>query len=160
MSDSQDLNNQDPDNQELDSQDIEEIIEANSRFYEALGGRDLELMKTVFVADGRAGCTHPGWVMLRGYDAIIQSWENVFDPDDKLDINLHNVTVDLMGDTAWVTCIQELTYIMRDPVMMNVSVSTNIFEKTGAGWLMLIHHASPVPFTRESETEDQSSNLQ
>ena len=65
-----------------------------------------------------------------------------------------------MGDTAWVTCIQELTYIMRDPVMMNVSVSTNIFEKTGAGWLMLIHHASPVPFTRESETEDQNSNLQ
>lgn len=140
--------------------DIENVIEANRLFYEALGGRDLGLMKTVFVPDERAGCTHPGWVMLRGYDAIIQSWENVFDPEDKLDINLHNLTVDLMGDTAWVTCIQELTYIKRDPVMMNVSVSTNIFERTASGWLMLIHHASPVPFTRESEESEENSNLQ
>lgn len=143
-----------------DKHDIDQIIKSNSRFYEALGDRDLELMKTVFVPDERAGCTHPGWIMLRGYDAIIQSWENVFDPEDKLHINLHNVTVDLRGDSAWVTCIQELTYIRRDPVMMNVSVSTNIFEKTDSGWLMLIHHASPVPFTTESEESGENSNLQ
>ena len=143
-----------------EKQDRDLIIKANSRFYEALGERDIELMKLVFVPDERAGCTHPGWIMLRGYDAIIQSWENVFDPEDKLHINLHNVTVDLRGQTAWVTCIQELTYIRRDPVMMNVSVSTNIFEKTDSGWLMLIHHASPVPFTTETEASDESSNLQ
>lgn len=143
-----------------DKQDIDQIIKANSRFYDALGERDLELMKTVFVPDERAGCTHPGWIMLRGYDAIIQSWENVFDPEDKLHINLHNVTVDLRGQAAWVTCIQELTYIRRDPVMMNVSVSTNIFEKTDSGWLMLIHHASPVPFTTETEDSGENSNLQ
>ena len=143
-----------------DNSDIDQIIEANSRFYEALGERDLELMKTVFVQDERAGCTHPGWIMLRGFDAIIQSWENVFDPEDKLQINLHNVTVDLRGKSAWVTCIQELTYIRRDPVMMNVSVSTNIFEKTDSGWLMLIHHASPVPFTTEGKEFGESSNLQ
>lgn len=143
-----------------DKQDIDQIIKANSRFYDALGERDLELMKTVFVPDERAGCTHPGWIMLRGYDAIIQSWENVFDPEDKLHINLHNVTVDLRGQAAWVTCIQELTYIRRDPVMMNVSVSTNIFEKTDSGWLMLIHHASPVPFTTETEDSGEDSNLQ
>ncbi len=143
-----------------DKHDIDQIIKSNSRFYEALGDRDLELMKTVFVPDERAGCTHPGWIMLRGYDAIIQSWENVFDPEDKLHINLHNVTVDLRGDSAWVTCIQELTYIRRDPVMMNVSVSTNIFEKTDSGWLMLIHHASPVPFTTESDESGENSNLQ
>lgn len=140
--------------------DVDQIIIANKKFYEALGGRDLELMKTVFVADERAGCTHPGWIMLRGYDAIIQSWENVFDPSDKLEINLHNLTVDIKNDTAWVTCVQELTYIMRDPVVMNVSASTNIFEKTESGWLMLIHHASPVPFTTESEQEGESNNLQ
>ena len=140
--------------------DEELVIEANKKFYQALGGRDLELMKTVFVPDERAGCTHPGWIMLRGFDAIIQSWENVFDPEDKLQINLHNVTVELRGECAWVTCIQELTYIKRDPVMMNVSVSTNIFEKTPSGWLMLIHHASPVPFTTEIEESGGDSNLQ
>jgi len=43
--------------------------------------------------------------------------------------------------------------------MMNVSVSTNIFEKTESGWLMVIHHASPIPFTAE-ERESEESKLQ
>ncbi len=136
------------------------ILEVNERFYRALGARDLELMDTVFVHDERAGCTHPGWVMLRGWEAIRQSWENVFDPEDRLGIKLHNITVDIKGDAAYVTCIQELTYIRRDPVMMNVSISTNIFEKTAAGWLMVIHHASPVPFVTEEKAEKEEDNLQ
>lgn len=140
--------------------DIEQILAVNERFYQALGERDIELMKTVFVRDVRAGCTHPGWIMLRGWEAIMQSWENVFDPEDQLHTNLHNITVDIKSDTAWVTCIQELTYIKRDPVMMNVSVSTNIFEKSESGWLMLIHHASPVPFTTEGAERDESESLQ
>lgn len=143
-----------------ENSDIEQILVANDRFYQALGGRDLKLMKTVFVRDEGAGCTHPGWIMLRGWEAIMQSWENVFDPEDKLSINLQNITVEIKGDTAWVTCIQELTYIKRDPVMMNVSVSTNIFEKTESGWLMLIHHASPVPFTTEGTERDEIGSLQ
>jgi ketosteroid isomerase-like protein len=139
--------------------DIDLVLEVNERFYRALGTRDLSLMDTVFVHDERAGCTHPGWVMLRGWEAIRQSWENVFDPEDLLAIKLHNVTVDVKGDAACVTCIQELTYIKRNPVMMNVSVSTNIFERTESGWLMVIHHASPIPFVTEKK-EREKSNLQ
>ncbi len=136
--------------------DRELILDVNSRFYTALGTRDLELMGTVFVHDERAGCTHPGWVMLEGWEAIRQSWENVFDPEDQLDIKLHNVTVDIEGDAAWVSCIQELTYIKRDPIMMNVSVSTNIFEKNESGWRMVIHQASPVPISTQEEVGDNN----
>ncbi|MCH7949015.1 MAG: nuclear transport factor 2 family protein [Candidatus Dadabacteria bacterium] len=136
--------------------DRELILDVNSRFYKALGTRDLELMGTVFVHDERAGCTHPGWVMLEGWEAIRQSWENVFDPEDQLDIKLHNVTVDIEGDAAWVSCIQELTYIKRDPIMMNVSVSTNIFEKNESGWRMVIHQASPVPISTQEEVGDNN----
>jgi uncharacterized protein (TIGR02246 family) len=139
--------------------DEELILEVNERFYRALGTRDLSLMDTVFVRDERAGCTHPGWVMLRGWEAIRQSWENVFDPEDRLAIKLHNVTVDINGDAACVTCVQELTYVKRNPVMMNVSISTNIFERTESGWLMIIHHASPIPFVTE-EKETKQSKLQ
>ncbi len=134
------------------------VLEVNTRFYKALGTRDLELMGTVFVHDDRAGCMHPGWVMLKGWEAIRQSWENVFDPRDQLEIKLHNLTVELEGDAAWVTCIQELIYINREPVMMNVSVSTNIFEKNGPQWKMVIHQASPMPISAQQETE--KNNLQ
>ena len=136
--------------------DKELILDVNSRFYKALGTRDLELMGTVFVHDERAGCTHPGWVMLEGWEAIRQSWENVFDPEDQLDIKLHNVTVDIEGDAAWVSCIQELTYIKREPIMTNVSVSTNIFEKNESGWRMIIHQASPVPISTQEEVGDNN----
>lgn len=138
--------------------DQEQVLEVNTRFYQALGTRDLELMGTVFVHDERAGCMHPGWVMLRGWEAIRQSWENVFNPEDQLEIKLHNLSVEVKGNAAWVTCVQELTYIKRDPVMMNVSVSTNIFEKSNSGWLMVIHQASPMPVS--SQENDNNTNLQ
>ncbi len=125
--------------------DYEEVIKANERFYKALGTRDLELMDTVWIKDSRAGCVHPGWVMLQGWQAIRQSWENVFDPSDQVDIKLSGISVEVKGDVAWLTCIQELTYINRDPIMMNVSQSTNIFERHDSGWLMVLHHASPIP---------------
>lgn len=127
--------------------DYEEVIKVNERFYKALGTRDLELMDTVWIKDSRAGCVHPGWVMLQGWQAIRQSWENVFDPRDQVDIKLSGISVEVKGDVAWLTCIQELTYINRDPIMMNVSQSTNIFERRDSGWLMILHHASPIPIT-------------
>ncbi len=139
--------------------DREQILEVNERFYRALGTRNLELMGTVFVQDERAGCIHPGWVMLQGWEAIKQSWGNVFDPEDQLDIKLANLTIDIKGNAAWVTCVQELTYISRDPAMMNLSISTNIFERTESGWLMVIHHASPIPYTNQQASAEEN-NLQ
>ena len=135
--------------------DREEVLKVNQRFYEALGRRDLELMGTVWVKDSRAGCVHPGWIMLQGWEAIRQSWENVFDPRDQLNIRLSNVNVKVRGDVAWVTCIQELIYIKRNPIMMNISQSTNIFERHESGWLMVLHHASPIPVSYPEPEETQ-----
>ena len=135
--------------------DREEVLKVNQRFYEALGRRDLELMGTVWVKDSRAGCVHPGWIMLQGWEAIRQSWENVFDPRDQLNIRLSNVNVEVRGDVAWVTCNQELIYIKRNPIMMNISQSTNIFERHESGWLMVLHHASPIPVSYPEPKETQ-----
>ncbi len=127
--------------------DYEEVLKINEMFYKALGTRNLELMDQAWVKDSRAGCVHPGWIMLSGWEAIRQSWENVFDPNDQLDIRLSNITVEIKGDVAWVTCIQQLIYINRDPIGVNVSQSTSIFERHDSGWLMILHHASPIPIT-------------
>ncbi len=134
--------------------DKEQIMRINNTFYRALGSRDLDLMGTIWIKDQRAGCVHPGWIMLQGWEAIRQSWENVFDPEDRLEIKLHNLSVDIKGNAAWVTCVQELKYIMRDPVSMNISTSTNIFEKTDEGWKMVVHHASPLPVTFDEIADD------
>ena len=133
----------------------ENILKANKLFYQALGNRDLELMKTVWVNDERSGCVHPGWTVLRSYNAIIQSWENVFDPSDQVDINIYDITLKIKDNLAWLTCIQEMIYINREPVMFNISQSTNIFENTDTGWLMLFHHASPLPINNFDIDEEK-----
>jgi len=138
--------------------DYEEVLKVNEMFYKALGTRNLELMDQVWVKDSRAGCAHPGWIMLSGWQAIRQSWENVFDPNDQVDIRLSSITVEIKGEVAWVTCIQQLIYINRDPIGINMSQSTNIFERHDSGWLMILHHASPIPITNY-EIADRS-NLQ
>jgi ketosteroid isomerase-like protein len=135
--------------------DREEVLKVNQRFYEALGRRDLELMDAVWVKDSRVGCVHPGWIMLQGWEAIRQSWENVFDPRDQLNVRLSNVNVEVRGDVAWVTCIQELIYLRRNPIMVNISQSTNIFERHESGWLMVLHHASPIPVAYPEPEETQ-----
>ena len=134
--------------------DYEEVVKTNQRFYDALGTRDLALMETVWVKDVRAGCVHPGWIMLRGWEAIRQSWENVFDPEDQADIKLSDISVEIRGDVAWVTCIQQMVYMKRDPIMISIAQSTNIFERHGTAWLMVIHHASPIPVANYEVTEE------
>ncbi len=125
--------------------DKEKILHVNELFYKALGTRNLELMKDIWVMDQRAGCVHPGWTILRSWENIYQSWENIFDPEDQVDINLSEINLNIKNDRAWLTCVQEMVYIKREPSMFNLSQSTNIFEKRDDKWLMVIHHASPIP---------------
>jgi ketosteroid isomerase-like protein len=135
--------------------DRKEVLKVNEMFYIALGTRDLQLMDRAWVRESRAGCVHPGWIMLKGWDALRQSWENVFDPRDQLDVELANVNVEVRGNLAWVTCIQKLIYKSRTPVTINISQSTNIFEKHNSEWLMVLHHASPIPIA-DLETKGES----
>ncbi len=136
--------------------EAEAVLKANKLFYRALGTRDLDLMGRVWIQDDRAKCVHPGWTSLNGWEAIRQSWENVFDPRDQVDIEISNVSLRVAGRTAWLTCIQKMTYVCRDPVMVNISVSTNIFERHGERWLMVLHHASPLPIMGAEESPSET----
>ena len=100
--------------------DREQILEVNDIFYRALGTRDLELMKTIWVLEERAGCVHPGWTILRGWENIYQSWENIFDPEDQVDINLSEVKISINNNMGWLTCVQEMVYIKRKNFMGEV----------------------------------------
>lgn len=121
-----------------------EILKVNRSFYEALATRDLKAMEEVWPEDEKAGCVHPGWAIMRKSENIMRSWKDIFDPEDQVDIKLSDLSLEISGDIAWVTCIQEMTYIKRDPVAFNVSQSTNVFKKESGRWVMIIHHASPI----------------
>ena len=129
----------------MSDQESDKILKINQLFYDALGTRNIHLMKEVWANEEKVGCVHPGWTILRSWEAIMQSWEGVFDPEDQVDINLSEIRIKIKDNIAWLTCVQEMVYIRRDPVSFNLSQSTNIFEKNNNEWKMVIHHASPIP---------------
>ncbi len=124
--------------------DKDEILKANEDFYSALATRDIKAMEQVWLTNEKAGCVHPGWAIMRNSETIMQSWKSIFNPEDQVDIKLTDMSLEISGDMAWVTCIQKMTYIKREPVTFNISQSTNIFRKDSGRWVMLIHHASPI----------------
>lgn len=130
------------------SQEFKEVLSVNEMFYKALGSRNLGLMEEVWIKDPRAKCVHPGWPILLGWEAIKQSWKNIFDSGGPTKIQISNVNVEMSGDLAWVTCIEHISHIIRDQVQINMTQATNIFERHGSDWLMIHHHASPMPMPR------------
>jgi ketosteroid isomerase-like protein len=130
------------------SQDSEKVLNVNQMFYDALQTGRLDLMEEVWVKEQRAKCIHPGWPMLFGWEAIRQSWKNIFDSGGPTKIKLSNVTVEITGDLAWVTCIEHISHLIRNQIQISMAQATNIFERRGLLWLMIHHHASPMPSPR------------
>jgi ketosteroid isomerase-like protein len=123
----------------------EDVLRINEKFYRALENGKLDLMEEVWLKDPRAKCVHPGWPMLWGWEAIRQSWKNIFDSGIPAKIQISNVSAEVSGDLAWVACIEHVSYLIRDRIQINLAQATNIFERQGSRWLMIHHHASPMP---------------
>ena len=130
------------------SEDFKEVLSVNEVFYKALVDGNLGLMEEVWVKDPRAKCVHPGWPILLGWEAIRQSWKNIFDSGGPTKIQISNVTIEISGDLAWIACIEHISHVIRDQVQINMAQATNIFERHGSDWLMIHHHASPMPMPR------------
>lgn len=132
----------------------EKVIEANETFYLAVRTGDIDKMGMVWVKDENVKCVHPGWPMLHGWEAVSQSWKNIFESGNQLDIELQDITVEVSGDTAWVICIEKVGYKFGDEVQFGFAQSTNIFKLNGVKWFLVLHHASPIP----APMQDASTN--
>ena len=116
--------------------------EIEQQFYEALQSADIEALMAVWSDDDDIVCVHPGGPRVVGAAAIRAAFESIFAngairarPDkvrrlQTLTCAVHSVLecIDIPTDegrqTAWV-------------------VATNVYLKSGAGWAMAAHHASP-----------------
>jgi len=137
------------------SEQFEDVFKVNETFYKALETGDLNLMESVWVKDSRAKCVHPGWPMLFGWESIRQSWKNIFDSGGPTKIQISNINAEIHGNVSWITCIEHITHIVRDQIHKSLAQATNIFERHGSRWLMIHHHASPIPMPRGGVTEEK-----
>jgi uncharacterized protein (TIGR02246 family) len=134
--------------------DEQAVRAANERFYMAMNALDIEAMDEAWANDGGAVCVHPGREALVGYERIRESWILIFSSSSSMSIAASNVRVQLSDDVAWVVCTETISMMTEEGLTAAAAQATNIFRRKEGRWRMILHHASPIPFTSQDEWPD------
>ncbi len=118
--------------------------DAETAFYEALERSDLEAMMEVWAEDEEIVCIHPGGARLAGPDAIRESFRQIFASGTRLRVRLSNQS-QVNAVMVTIHSLHENIVTAGEAKARGVIVATNVYQRTAAGWRMVLHHASPAP---------------
>ncbi|MEU3712582.1 nuclear transport factor 2 family protein [Streptomyces catenulae] len=140
--------------------DIELVEQANTELYEAVERGDQEALTALWL-DGQVSVVHPGWPVLRGRGEVLRSYALIMANTEYIQFFLTDVEIDVMGDTALVTCTENILSggPAEDdgsvgPLIGQLVVATNVFRRTEEGWRVWSHHGSPVLTDGEDDEDD------
>jgi ketosteroid isomerase-like protein len=120
------------------------VREANALFYEAFENQALDAMSRTWAHGGHVVCVHPGWPRLSGWPAVRSSWETIFRNSGEMRFTLTDVRVEVRGDAGWVSCTENILTADGGKIAVSAILATNLFERDGDGWRLVLHHASHV----------------
>jgi ketosteroid isomerase-like protein len=112
------------------------ILFANGAFYLAFSTRDMKAMAEVWAEHREVSCIHPGWAIIHGRAAVLKSWQGILRNPNAPKVKAHNERVEVIGEAAIVTCIEELSG-------RQFLAATNVFAKSGSSWRLVHHQAGP-----------------
>lgn len=134
--------------------DERRVREVNEQFYAAMNALDLDVMDALWMNDASAVCVHPGREAIIGYERIRQSWMAIFSAPNSMSIAASNEHLTIAGDVAWIICSETISLMTEEGLAAAAAQATNIFRRTEGAWRMIVHHASPIPFTTPDEWPD------
>lgn len=114
----------------------EAVLEANDSFYRAFNQKDFGAMERVWARSAPVACIHPGWNILLGREAVMQSWQAILGNPGQPKIVNGGSEARIIGEVAYVTC--------RELVAGSPLAATNLFVREDGEWRMVHHHSSPV----------------
>lgn len=126
--------------------DDDAILAANAAYYQAFGAGDFERMCGIW-AEEEVSCVHPGWPVLLGRDAILDSYRSILQNPHQEPIEPCNATVLITGDDGRVFCIELISGMAL--------AATNWFRRIDGAWRMIHHQASPIAAQLQPETEPE-----
>jgi len=118
--------------------------DAETAFYEAFERGDLAGMMTVWAEDDDIVCIHPQGPRLTGFDAVRESWVQIFAGGNS---RLRVRTTEsrrFAGPNVVVHAVIEVLSVPGQQGPTQSVCATNVYELTDYGWRMVVHHASPV----------------
>jgi ketosteroid isomerase-like protein len=122
--------------------DQDEILGANAAYYRAFASGDFAAMSRIW-AEEQVSCVHPGWPVLVGRPAVLESWRNILRNPAMERIEFHDATAMVAGDEARVLCVE---IVGATPF-----AASNWFRRIGGAWRMIHHHASPIALQGEDD---------
>ena len=102
-------------------------------------------MEELWLCEESARCIHPGWPILHGWDNIRETWKSIFDSGELLGVEASDIDIELVGNVAWITCIEKVSHRAGDKIYESLAQATNMFERHKGDWRMVLHHSSPIP---------------
>ena len=129
------------------------IRAANQDFYLAFESLDIEEMARVWAHDDDVQCVHPGWDLLIGWEEIRERWARIFANAKRVKIALSSVWVRVEGNAGWIACTEHVTTAFADGFDEATVQATNIFVLRDGRWLLVAHHASPLPTAPSSTVQ-------
>jgi len=120
--------------------------DAEAAFYAALERADLDAMMQVWSEDEEVSCVHPGGPRLTGLEQVRENWAQIFKSDQRLQVQLSD-QVFVAGMLFEVHSLHENILVRsgRGEGARSIVIATNVYQRSGEGWRMLLHHASPGP---------------
>jgi len=118
--------------------------DAETAFYEAFERSDLAAMMAVWAASDDVVCIHPTGPRLQGFDAVRDSWSQIFSNGSQLRVRLAEVKK-FDGQSVAVRSVMEILTAPGSQSGSQTVLATNVYELGDGGWRMVIHHAAPPP---------------
>jgi ketosteroid isomerase-like protein len=75
---------------------------------------------------------------------VMQSWSRIFDSAFEMKFEVREVEVFAGTDYAVVVTEENLTQRGYEGSSRSQVLATNVFERIGQKWMMVLHHGSPV----------------
>lgn len=116
----------------------DEVRASNDEFYRAFRERDLEAMEAIWARRAPVALMHPGMDVIVGRVEVMRSWRGILAHEGAPRLQCARVQVHVLGDTAYVTCLEGTAG--DRPAL----IATNVFTREDGLWRMVHHQAAPL----------------
>ena len=117
-----------------------EAVEA--AFYDAFERRDIDAMMAVWANQDGIVCIHPGGERLEGVAEVRSSWERIFASESPFAF--------IISGTRSTRCESLSVHLVKERIVVGgvtrgVMLASNVYQRFGNNWQLIVHHASPQP---------------
>jgi hypothetical protein len=115
--------------------------EAEEAFYASFLTLDADRMDSIWAVSSEVFCIHPGGELLRGRDAVMKSWLDIFASSDPPRLE-YRLLYSRHEEKVAIHLVEEDIRPRGSSHRGALVLSTNIYVSEGEGWRLFSHHAS------------------